>query len=175
MVWIVSAAMIIVVIALVVMIVGNRLPREHSVTRVTYLNRSPGEVWRTISDFSAQVEWRADLKSVERLPPRGGRERWRETDRRGRSMTLETMEAIPHRRLVRRIADENLTFGGVWTMEIGEVGEVTSLLVNESGHIDNPAFRFMSRFLVGQKSTIDKYLAGVGKRLGVEEVTIMDG
>ena len=75
MVWIVSLVLIVVVIALVVMIVGNQLPKDHSVTRVIYLNRSPGEVWRTISDFSSQVEWRSDLKSVERLPSRGGRER----------------------------------------------------------------------------------------------------
>ena len=59
-------------------------------------------------------------------------------------------------------------------MEISEVGEVTSLSVNESGQIDNPIFRFMSRFIIGQRAAIDKYLAALGKRLGVE-VTIMDG
>ena len=173
MIWIVSLVLIAVVIGLVVMVVGNRLPREQRVTRVTYLNRSPAEVWRTISDFSAQVEWKPDLKSVERLPPRGGRDRWIETDGGGQRITLETVESLPHRRLVRRIVEDGVALGD-WTMEIAEVGEVSSLSVTEAAQIDNPVFRFMSALGSSQRSDIDRYLTAVGKRLGVE-VTIVDG
>ena len=173
MIWIVSLVLIAVVIGLVVMVVGNRLPREQRVTRVTYLNRSPAEVWRTISDFSAQVEWKPDLKSVERLPPRGGRDRWIETDGSGQRITLETVESLPHRRLVRRIVEDGVALGD-WTMEIAEVGEVSSLSVTEAAQIDNPVFRFMSALGSSQRSDIDRYVTAVGKRLGVE-VTIVDG
>ena len=173
MIWIVSLVLIAVVVALVAVLVGNRLPREHRVTRVTYLNRSPAEIWRTISDFSAQVEWRPDLESVERLPPRGGHDRWRETDGRGQAVTLETVESMPHRRLVRRIVEGGVALGD-WTMEISEVGEVSSLSVTETTQIDNPVYRFMSALGTGQRSAIDRYLVALGKRLGVE-VTIADG
>ena len=173
MIWIVLVVLIAAVVALVVIVVGNRLPREQRVTRVTYLNRSPAEVWRTITDFSAQVEWRPDLKAVDRLAPRGGRDRWRETDASGQSVTLETVESIPHRRLVRRIVGDGMALGD-WTMEIAEVGEVSSLSLTEAGQIDNPVFRFMSALAGGQKSDIDRYLVALGKRLGVE-VTIGDG
>ncbi len=173
MIWIVSLVLIAVVVALFVVVVGNRLPREHRVTRVTYLNRSPAEVWRTIGDFSAQVEWRPDLKSVERLAPRRGRDRWRETDASGQSITLETVESIPHRRLVRGIVGDGPDLG-TWTIEIAEVGEVSSLSVTETAQIDNPVFRFLSALGTGQQSAIDRYLVALGKRLGVE-VTIVDG
>ena len=173
MIWIVSLVLIAVVVALVAVLVGNRLPREHRVTRVTYLNRSPAEIWRTISDFSAQVEWLPDLESVERLPPRGGHDRWKETDGRGQAVTLESVESMPHRRLVRRIVEGGVALGD-WTMEISEVGEVSSLSVTETTQIDNPVFRFMSALGTGQRSAIDRYLVALGKRLGVE-VTIADG
>ena len=173
MIWIVSLVLIAVVIGLVVMVVGNRLPREQRVTRVTYVNRSPAEVWRTISDFSAQVEWRADLKTVERLPPRGGRDRWVETDGSGQSVTLETVESLPYRRLARRIVEDGVALSD-WTMEIAEVGEVSSLSVTESSQIENPVFRFMSALGSGQRADIDRYLTALGKRLGVE-VAIADG
>ena len=173
MIWIVSLVLIFLVAAVVVLLVGGRLPREQRVTRVTYLNRSPAEVWRTISDFSAQVEWRPDLKSVDRLPPRGGRDRWIETDVRGQSTTLETVESLPHRRLVRRIVEGGVALGD-WTMEIAEVGEVSSLSVTEAAQIDSPVLRFMSALGTGQRAAIDRYLVALGRRLGVE-VEIVDG
>ena len=173
MIWILLLILLAVVIGLVVVLVGNRLPREQRVTRVTYLNRSPAEVWRTMTDFSAQVEWRPELKAVDRLAPRGGRDRWRETDASGQSVTLETVESIPHRRLARRIVEDGVALGD-WTMEIAEVGEVSSLSVTEASQIDNPVFRFMSAVGAGQRSAIDRYLMALGKRLGVA-VSIADG
>ncbi len=172
MIWIISLVLIAAVIGLVAVIIGSRLPKEQRVTRVTYLNRSPAEVWRTMTDFSAQVEWRTDLKAVDRLAPRGGRDRWREIDQGGQSITLETVESIPHRRLVRRIVEDGVGVGD-WTMEIAEVGEVSSLSVTEAAQIDNAMLRFMSALGTGQRSAIDRYLMALGKRLGVD-VTIVD-
>ena len=56
-------------------------------------------------------------------------------------------------------------------MEIAEYGEVASLTITENGEIYNPVFRFVSRFITGQTSTIDEYLRALGRKLGVE-VTI---
>ena len=173
MIWIISLVLIAGFTGVVVVIVGNRLPREQRVTRLIYLNRSPAEVWRTMTDFSAQVEWRTNLKAVDRLAPRGGRDRWREIDESGQSVTLETVESIPHRRLVRRIVEDGVAVGD-WAMEIAEVGEVSSLSVTETAQIENAVLRFMSALGTGQRSAIDRYLMALGKRLGVD-VTIVDG
>ncbi len=174
MAWIVFGVFVVAGLTVAVWVLGSRLPKAHSVARMAYFNRSPGEVWQIISDFADQPSWRPDLRLVGRLPPRNGRDVWRETDSRGQAMTLVTVERLPQRRLVRRIADENLPFSGGWTMEIGEFGEVTSLTVTETGEIENPLFRFMSHYVIGHTSTIDRYLTALGKKLGID-VTIMGG
>ena len=56
-------------------------------------------------------------------------------------------------------------------MEIDNYGEVTSLTVTEDGEVQNPLFRFVSRFIMGQTATIDQYLRALGRKLGVD-VTI---
>ena len=174
MVWIVLGVFLLAGLAVAVWVLGSRLSKAHSVARMAYFNRAPGEIWQIISDFADQPSWRPDLSSVERLPPRNGRDVWRETDSHGQSMTLMTVERLPQRRLVRRIADENLPFSNGWTLEIGEFGEVTSLTITETGEIENPLFRLMSRYVIGHTSTIDRYLTALGKKLGVD-VTVMDG
>ena len=174
MIWIVLGILVVVGVVVLVVGVGSLLPKAHSVTRMATFNRTREEIWETVTDFPGQASWRPDLRRVERLPDRNGRAVWRETDKRGQALTLETVESIRPRRLVRRIADEKLPFSGSWTMEIAEYGEVTSLSISEDGEVYNPVFRFVSRFIIGQTSTIDGYLKALGGKLGVD-VTITSG
>jgi uncharacterized protein YndB with AHSA1/START domain len=171
MVWLVVTGAAVVGVVVLVFGVGSLLPRAHSVSRMAHFNRSPREIWMVISDFSEQSSWRDDVRTVERVTGHAGRDVWRETDKSGRSMDMETVELVPPRRLVRRIANDNLPFSGTWTMEVADFGEVTALTVTEDGEIDNPAFRFISRFIMGQTATIDQYLRALGKKLGAD-VTI---
>lgn len=171
MVWVVIAILVVIGGSALVVAIGARLPKEHVVSRKAVFNRQPSEIWGVIADLGNQASWRTDLQRVDRVPDRNGHPVWEETDRRGQTLTMETVESLSSRRLVRRIADENLGFGGSWTMEIGEYGEVTSLTITENGEIHNPVFRFVSRFITGQSATIDEYLTALGAKLGVE-VTI---
>ena len=171
MIWLLVAIGAVIGVAVLVVFVGSMLSREHSVSRRAHFNHTPEAIWEVISDFANQTSWRTDVRSVERLPDKQGRQLWNETDKRGQTLTFETVESVAPRRLVRRIANENLAFGGSWTMEIGEYGEVTSLAITENGEVHNPVFRFMSRFIIGQTSAIDGYLRALGRKLGVE-VTI---
>ena len=174
MIWVVLAISVVLGASALVVLIGSRLPRNHLVSRKAHYNASPEDLWEVISDFGSQPGWRHDIRRVERLPDRGGRPVWQEIDKRGQALTMETEESNPPRRLVRRIADEHLSFGGRWIMDVGAFGEVTSLTVTEDGETYNPALRFISRFIIGQTSTIDGYLRALGKKLGAD-VTITPG
>ena len=77
------------------LLLGMRLPREHTVVRTMMLGAPRQAVWQAITDFSKQPEWRANLKSVERLPDRDGLPVWRESYKRMGSETLVTEQFIP--------------------------------------------------------------------------------
>jgi hypothetical protein len=79
--------------------------------------------------------------------------------------------AVPNERLVTRIADKSLPFGGKWTYTLAQTGNSTVLRITEDGEVYNPVFRFISRFVLGHATTIDRYLRDVAARLGDKDAT----
>jgi hypothetical protein len=73
---------------------------------------------------------------------------------------------IPQRRLVGKITDRKLPFGGTWTFEIAPVPEGATLRITENGFVSNPVFRFMSRFVFGYTDEMEKYLRSLAKKFG---------
>ena len=172
--WFVVGFSFAITLVLVVGFIGGWLAVEHRISRKTIINRTPDEVWSAITDFKGQTKWRPDLRKVEQLRDVNRCPMWRETDRRGQTLTYQTIDSIPGRRLVRQIADRNISFGGSWTYDIEPYGEVTLLTITEHGEVNNPYFRFISRFIIKQYHTIDHYLEALGRHLG-DRVTVMDG
>ena len=153
---------LLVLVALVVVAVGYLLPVAHVASRETTLERDPGDVFAAIADVTHYPEWRADVRSVEVLSSLPLR--WREHGRNG-DITLVVSESTPPSRLVSRIDDSSLAFGGTWTYELTPVGRATLLRITERGEVYNPVFRVMSRFVFGHTATIDAYLAALGARV----------
>ena len=165
--------LLIVVGSLVVLLVavtlwGALLPPTHSLTRSALYRQPPDLVWRAIATFPAQPSWRPDVGSVERLADRNGHEVWKEADRRGGGVAFETLESVYPRRLVRRIVDEGLPFGGTWTQVLTPEGSGTRLSITEDGVVRNPFFRFVVRVVFGYARTADLYLKNLGTRFGEE-------
>lgn len=160
-------------LVVLVLVIGAMLPREHSASRSAVYQRPPGEVWEAITGVDAMPEWRSDVDRVEHLPHRDGNPVWQETGTYG-SMPMEQIEAVPRRRLVLRIADPALPFGGTWTYELEPADGGTRLTITEDGHVDNVVFRFMSRFVFGYTSTMEGYLRDLGRHFG-EEIEVQPG
>ena len=81
-------------------------------------------------------------------------------------MTYEVGQADPPRKLVTRIADPHLPFGGTWTYEIVAGAESGSTLtITENGEVYNPFFRFISRYVMGYTATMDRYLQALQTKL----------
>ena len=101
-------------------------------------------------------KWRSDVEGIE-VTARTPRLQWRERGSNG-TITYELQENDPPRRLVTRITDRTLPFGGTWTFTLEPSGDGTKLTITENGEVYNPLFRVMSRFVFGHTATIDRYL-----------------
>ncbi len=161
--WLFLVLGLVILVVAVVIAIGAMLPKQHSASRTARLKAPPEEVWRVITDVNSFPSWR-DVKRVEILPPRNGHRVWREIDRHNQTITLEAEEEIPPRRLVTRIADRNLPFGGTWTWDVASVGEGSDLTITENGEIYNPIFRFVARYILGYHATIDATLKALASR-----------
>ena len=154
-----------VAVVLIVTVIGYLLPVGHVASSERTLPASPDTVFALISTPADFPKWRSDVKTVDILPPEGGKPRFRENGSNG-SITMEITEQVPGRRLVTRIADTKLAFGGTWTFELTPTGAGTTVRITENGEVYNPFFRFMSRFVFGHTATQQAYLNALEKRVG---------
>ena len=157
---------IVVGLVLIVIAVGYSLPVNHRAQAAATFNAPPDSVFALITNVEAFPSWRAGIKSAQRVPSTDGKQRFREVSGNGTmSYLMETID--PPRKLVTRIDDKSLPFGGSWTYEVIPVGSTQSTLrITEDGEIYNPLFRFVARFIMGYESTINEYLASAKKKLG---------
>ena len=149
--------LIIAAIVALVLIIGWSLPVSHHVTRSASLRASPDSIFALISRPADFPQWRSDVTRVESAPPEGAA---RDSARSERTapFCIRSKAIVPNQRLVTRIADQSLPFGGAWTYEIIPSGESTTLRITEDGEVYNPLFRFVSRFIMGHTATLDRYL-----------------
>jgi uncharacterized protein YndB with AHSA1/START domain len=140
-----------------VALVGTMLPRDHVESRSATVPGDPDAVFATIADPAGYTAWRRSLSAVEVLPPVDGRGRWIEVSGGDRIAMEQVERAAPHR-LVTRIADPDLPFGGTWTFELAPEPGATRVTITERGEIRNPIFRAVARFVFGYGATMETFL-----------------
>lgn len=170
--WILGIGGVLVVVVAVVVVVGYLLPQSHTAVMSARYSAPPDSIWDSITDVAAFPKWRPGVARVEVVPDENGQRGWRERAS-GDVVTYRVVEVDQPRRLVTRIADENLPYGGTWTYELEPAGAGTRLTITERGEVYNPVFRFMSRFILGHTSTINGVLRALGTKHG-EAVTPTD-
>ena len=150
----------------IVVVVGWLLPVRHRASRTATIRARPTQVFSLIADVEAFPAWRSGLKSVDVVSrdSTGRPLRYRERGSNG-DILFEFVARDENRRLVSRIADPKLPFGGTWTYELRAAGGETELMITEDGEIYNFIYRFVSRYLMGYTRTIDTYLADVERKL----------
>jgi hypothetical protein len=161
--WLLIVAVSLAGLMILIVAIGACLPRKHRVSRTISFHHPAEAVWGLIS---GPPTWRPDVSNYHELPANEAHRMWRETDKHGQTITYEAIESIPPRRLVAKIADPKLPFGGTWVYEIVPAGDSCSLTITENGEVYNPLFRFVSRFIVGQTATLDGYIKALNTKLG---------
>jgi hypothetical protein len=154
--WTLLVVVVFAAIVGVIALMGASLPVKHTATRTVHSNASPQQVWELIS---GPQTWRPDVTRYQELPPQNGKRVWIEYGKGDSKMTYEVVESDPPQKLVTRIADPHLPFGGTWTYQIAASPEGgTTLTITENGEVYNPLFRFVSRYVLGYTATMDHYL-----------------
>ena len=161
--WLLIIALVFAGLLILIVVIGALLPQKHRVSHSASVHTSPETLWDLIS---GPPNWRHDVTSYQELPSQNGHRMWRETDKHNQTITYEAVESIPPRRMVTRIADPKLPFGGTWTYEITSAGNDSTLTITEDGEVYNPIFRFVSRFIIGHSATIDAYMKALHAKLG---------
>jgi uncharacterized protein YndB with AHSA1/START domain len=162
--WILIAVAALAALAAIVAITGWSLPVAHVATQRATVAAPPDRVWTIITDVEAFPSWRTDVKTVERVAGTDALT-WIEHGRTG-ALKLKVEASDPPRRLVMRIADPSLPFGGTWTYELAPSAGGTTVTVTENGEIYNPVFRTMARFVFGYEATMASYLDALRKKVG---------
>jgi hypothetical protein len=143
--WLIYGGVFVVIVPAIVVLIGAALPKAHVASRNMQIPAPPDAVFALIAGPS-------DWRGVKYQPLTGSPLKWREDE-----ITYERVETTPPTRLVNRIADPTLPFGGTWTYELAPAGAGTALTIREDGYVSNPFFRFVSRFIMGHAATIEKY------------------
>lgn len=155
-----------VAVLLVVVAIGYALPVKHQASREATFAATPDSVFAVITDIDRIPSWRPSVKRVERVTQQAGAVQYREDGSNG-AILYAIDESVPPRRLVTRIADRSLPFGGTWTYELSPTPNGgTTLRITEDGEVYNPLFRFMSRYVFGHYGTIDEYVRDLRARIG---------
>ena len=147
----------------VMALIGSMLPKAHVASRSILLHRSPQDIYATVRDFGSAPKWRADVKRIEVETP----VYFREEGKHG-TVNYELVEDVPAQRMVTRIRDTDLGYSGQWTYSFTPENGGTRVTIREDGEVSNVLFRFMSRYIFGQTSTIDSYLTSLARHFGEE-------
>lgn len=168
--WVLIIAGALIGLIVLVALVGAMLPRDHVATMSTVIPAPPDRVWATLTDVSSYPAWRSDVRRVEVLSQPPAPLSWREHGSQG-AMTFAVETFEPPRRMVGRIADKNLPFGGAWEYVLAPDGadpNKTLVMITERGYVTNPIFRFVSRFVIGHHATLETYLRALSRKFGSE-------
>jgi polyketide cyclase/dehydrase/lipid transport protein len=163
--WVLIALAVVVAAAAAVAIIGAMLPKGHTASGSSRFRQPPQAVWDAIT---GPPTWRPELARSEELPAHDGHRAWKEIDKHGSAITYEALEETAPTRLVTRIADPTLPYGGRWILEITPEAGGCRLTITEDGEVYNPIFRFMSRFVIGHTATINAYLKALRAKFGEE-------
>jgi hypothetical protein len=170
--WVLGASLAIAAVVLLTAAVGSSMPGEYTAVRSASFRQNPEVLWKLFTDAGAGPCWRTDLQRVEEVCDASGHALVREVYRNGRTITLETLESVPPRRLVRRICDADGFVTGCWSAEIVATPDGSRLTLTERGSIANPFARLAFRLLVDPAESLDRTLRMAGERLGEQPAIV---
>ena len=150
-------------LAILVIAIGALLPKTHRVTRSATFKATPEQLFALID---GPQTWRREVKKYELLGTANGHKRWQETDAHGQAVCYEAVEREEPKLLKTQIVTAGLPYSGTWTLRLEPRESATVLEITEQGEVYNPVFRFVSRFVIGQANTVERYFRDLQLAVG---------
>ena len=172
--WLIRALVVLAVLILGVLLVGALLPEQHHASRTLKTKQSPQAIWDAINDHANEPQWRSDVASVISLGERDGKPVWQENYKDGNTIALMTTESKPPTRMVRELTDVDGPFSGRWEIDIQPSPAGSNVTITEIGKVSNPFFRFVSRFIIGHTTFMERYLRGLAGKFGEQAEFVND-
>lgn len=154
--------------------IGMFMGREYSFSRWVQLSVPPVTVWDAVTNYPAQTSWRPDLGGYERLADRNGRETWKVSDKHDISMIMQVHEATPPYLLVLYFEDEGGSGRIRWEFLIQAADGGSRVTLQERSEFANPFYRFVGRYLFGDKFARD-FLRHLAAKFGDPEEVRAEG
>lgn len=157
-------------VAITLLVIGIRQPREHVATSEISLAAPIDSVWAVVRNPAALIGTWPELTRAERSEDAAGREFWdQEVD--GFAMRYMVTEPGPYWMITSIQAAEDAAFGGSWSYRAEPEGTGTRVRVTEEGWVGNPIFRAMM-VLGGTHRTLDGYLTALAHHFGEEAAPV---
>ena len=145
--------------------IGLMLPVAHVAESRITVAQPIDTVWRVVRDLASYQTWWSHSEGMEPAPGEG--ETWVQVDAHGDRIPLAVVLVHPPTRLITRIIDEGLPFGGTWTYSLAATGESeTTVTLTEDGRVYSPIFRFVGWVIIGHHGTMDSYLTDLARHFG---------
>jgi hypothetical protein len=156
-----------VVLLVVAIVVGMRLPKTHQAASRIRLPLPPEKIWEIITDIEAFPSWRPGLRGVERAPDIGGKLSWFEVCGKKAKVQFRVVEMRPPHRLVTALVGDHLPLKGSWIYELErDEADHTILTITECDRIFHPVFRFFARYVLAYHGVMDVFLLALARAIG---------
>ena len=154
---------IIVGIIILMVLIGYVTPVKHTASVTEELKLPDHKLYKLLINFKNYPKWRTELKGVKVI----SESEWVEVSKFG-EMALSFTELVENKKIVGSIVpDKSLQFGGSWTYDLQATGsKTTKLTVTENGEVYSPLFRFVSKYIMGHKGTLKRFMKNLQDEIG---------
>lgn len=148
-----------------VCMVGAVLPRDHVAEGSVVVPASADKVRRMLRNVTDIPTWRKGVSKVDAVE--GSPEAasaWTEHHNSG-PLRLIHVRSAEGQLLEMRIDETGQPFGGTWLVELSPETSGTRVHVTERGFVKLPPFRFVAKFVIGHRASLESYLQDLNAAL----------
>jgi hypothetical protein len=163
--WIFISLGILIALVAIIYLIGSLMNVKHVATIEREFKKvDVAAILAAITNYKEYASWRSGIKelTVDSL------NHWTEKNSHGDKVSYR-LEVIDEKgKLITRILNKDLDYGGFWEFTITPVDDGCSMKIVENGEVYNPLFRFMAKYIFGHETTLKNYMNDLEAKLNLK-------